>query len=108
MLRSLRKILSEMLGIAKKVEEIKDNQEQDVRMFPLQIQNVLYPQGTSSTHNSSSEISSTPYCLWCWVIVCIFCGFIAFLFIASVFLSLIISLTDRVMEHQCQKIEGEL
>jgi hypothetical protein len=46
--------------------------------------------------------------LWCWVVVCIFCGFIAALFITAVFLSLIISLTESVMEPQCEKIERQL
>jgi hypothetical protein len=57
---------------------------------------------------SSSKKSDNPYCLWCWVVTCIFCGFIAALFIAAVFLSLIISLTDPVMELQCEKIERQL
>jgi hypothetical protein len=42
------------------------------------------------------------------VIICIFCGFIAALFIATVFLSLIISLTDPVLEPQCERIERQL
>jgi hypothetical protein len=42
------------------------------------------------------------------VVICIFCGFVAALFIAAVFLSLNISLMEPIMEPQCEKIERQL
>jgi hypothetical protein len=110
MFHSLKRILAEMLGIAKTVEKIQDNQEHGVEL--LNILSTKQPSvsksTTSSDPSSVSKKSDSPYCLWCWVVVCIFCGFVAALFIAAVFLSLIISLTEPVMEPQCEKIERQL
>jgi hypothetical protein len=99
------------LGIAKTVEKIQDNQEHGVELI-----NILSAKQSSVSKLASSpdasisspKKSDNPYCLWCWIVVCIFCGFIAALFIAAVFLSLIISLTEPVMKPQCEKLERQL
>jgi hypothetical protein len=111
MLISMFRILRETLGIAKAVEKIQDNQEHGVELISIlsaKQSSVSKPTTSSDTPVSPVKKSDNPYCLWCWVVVCIFCGFITALFIAAVFLSLIISLTDPVMEPQCEKIERQL
>jgi hypothetical protein len=111
MFHSLKRILSETFGIAKTVEKIQDNQEHCVELINIlsaKQPSVSKPTSSSDACISLSKKSVNPYCLWCWVIVCIFSGFMAALFIAAVFLSLIISLTDPVMEPQCEKIERQL
>jgi hypothetical protein len=63
---------------------------------------------SSDSTSSSSKKSDSNYCLWCWTIICVFCGFLAAVFIATVFLSLIVSFMEPVMEPQCEKIERQL
>jgi hypothetical protein len=92
MFHYLKKILSETVDIPKGVEKIQDNQEC----------------GENSTTSSSSKKSGSNYCLWCWTIICVFYGFLEAVFIVVVFLSLIISLMEPVMEPQCEKIECQL
>jgi hypothetical protein len=110
MFHSLKRILAETLGIAKTVKKIQDNQEHGVELLNIlsSKQPSVSKPTTSSDPSSVSKRSDNQYCLWCWVVVCIFCGFVAALFIASVFLSLIISLTEPVLEPQCEKIERQL
>jgi hypothetical protein len=110
MFRSLKRILAETLGIAKTVEKIQDNQEHGVELLNIlgSKQPSVSKPTTSSDSSSSPKNSDNQYCLWCWVVVCIFCGFLAALFIAAVFLSLIVFLTEPVMEPQCEKVERQL
>jgi hypothetical protein len=110
MFHSLKRILSETLGIAKTVEKIQDNQEHGVELLNIlsSKQSSVSKPTTSSDSSSISRKSDNQYCLWCWVVVCIFCGFVEALSIATVFLSLIVSLTEPVMEPQCEKIERQL
>jgi hypothetical protein len=110
MFRSLKRILAETLGIAKTVEKIQDNQEHGVELLNIlsSKQSSVSKPTTSSISSSDSKKSDNQYCLWCWVVVCIFCGFKAALFIAAVFLSSIVSLTEPVMEPQSEKIERQL
>jgi hypothetical protein len=94
MFRSLNRILREILGIAKAVEKIQDNQEHGVELLNLlnaKQSSVSKPSTSSDFSDSSVKKSENPFCLWIWIIVCIFCGFLAALFIAAVFLSLMIS-----------------
>jgi hypothetical protein len=110
MFRSLKRILAETLGIAKTVEKIQDNQEHGVELLNIlgSKQPSVSNPTTSSDSSSSPKKSDNQYCLWCWVVVCIFCGFLAALFIAAVFLALIVPLTEPVMEPQCEKVERQL
>jgi hypothetical protein len=135
MFRSLKQILSETLGIAKTVDKIQDNQEHGIELI-----NMLTAKQSSVSRRtfspnlsiSSSGRSDNPYCLWCWIVTCIFCGFLAGLFIATVFSSIVISLIgifcgflaglfiatvfssivisliELVMEPQCEKIKCQL
>ncbi|MDR1945050.1 MAG: hypothetical protein LBQ59_03015, partial [Candidatus Peribacteria bacterium] len=111
MFRYLQKILSETMSVTKGVEKIQENQEQDVELI-----NILSSKHPTNTKPSIStdpnallpKKSDNPYCMWCWVVICIFCGFVVALFIAAVFLSLIISLMVPVIEPQCEKVERQL
>jgi hypothetical protein len=86
-----------MMGIAKTVEKIQDNQEHGVELINML---TIQPPGSKSatpidsTTSSSSKKSDSNYCLWCWAITCVFCGFLAAVFIAAVFLALIILLSS--------------
>jgi hypothetical protein len=109
MLPSLNRILKETLGIAKAVEKIQDNQEHSVELISIlsaKQSSVSKPISSSDSSSCNAKKSDNSYCLWFWVIICIFCGFLAALFIAAVFLSLIISLIDPVLEPE--KIERQL
>jgi hypothetical protein len=111
MFRSLNRILRETLGIAEAVEKIQDNQEHGVELLSIlsaKQPSVSKPSTSSDSSDSSAKKSENPFCLRIWVIICIFCGFLAALFIAAVFLSLMVSLTDPVMEPQCEKIQPQL
>jgi multisubunit Na+/H+ antiporter MnhG subunit len=106
MFRYLRKILSETMSIAKGVEKIQENQEQGVEL--INILSSKHPTNTKPSVSNDQNIllpkkSDNPYCLWCWMVICIFCGFVAALFIAAVFLSLIISLMEPVMNHNVKR-----
>jgi hypothetical protein len=99
------------LGIAKTVGKIQENQEHGVELLNIlsaKQYSVTKPISSSDTSISSSKNSDNPYCLWFWVVTCILCGFMAALFIAAVFIALIISLTDPVLEPQCEKVERQL
>jgi uncharacterized oligopeptide transporter (OPT) family protein len=99
--RSLNRILRETLGIAKAVEKIQDNQEHGVELISIlsaKQSSVTKPVVSSDSSSSNDKKSDNSYCLWVRVVICIFCGFFAALFIAAVFLSLIISLTDPILE----------
>jgi hypothetical protein len=98
------------VDIAKGVEKIQDNQERGVELL-----NILSkqppgskPAVSSDSTSSSSKKSDSNYCIWCWTIICAFCGFLAAVFIAAVFLSLIASFMEPVMEPQSEKIERQL
>jgi hypothetical protein len=111
MFRYLKKILSKTVDTAKGVEKIQDNHEHGVELI-----NMLTKQPPGSkpeahpnpTTSSSSRISDSNYCLWCWTISCVFCGFFVAIFIAAVFISITISLMESVMEPHCGKIEHQL
>jgi hypothetical protein len=68
MFRSLRRLLNEMMGIAKTVEKIQDNQEHGVELI-----NMLTKQppgskpaaSSDATTSSSSKKSDSNYSLWC-------------------------------------------
>jgi uncharacterized membrane protein YvlD (DUF360 family) len=110
MFHYLKKILSETVDIAKGVEKIQDNQEHGIELINMLTKQPpgSKPAAPSDSTFSSSKKSDSNYCLWCWTIVCIFCGFLAAVFIAAVFLSLIASFMEPVMEPQCEKIERQL
>jgi hypothetical protein len=100
MFRYLRKILSETMSITKGVEKIQENQERGVELLSIFSKQPpgSYPAASSVSTPSSSGKSSSNYCLWCWTVTCIVCGFLAAVFIAAVGLSLIISLKEPIME----------
>jgi hypothetical protein len=98
------------MNIAKGVEKIQENQERGVELL-----SIFSKQPASSVHAassnptpSSSVKSNSNYCLWCWTITGIFCGFLAAVFIEAVGLSLIISSKEPIMKPQCIKIEHNL
>jgi hypothetical protein len=99
------------LGIAKAVEKIQNNQEHGVELLSIlgaKQSSVSRPSTSSDSDIPPTKRSENSLCLWDWVVICIFCGFLAALFIAAVFLSLLISVTDPVLEPQCEKIERQL
>jgi hypothetical protein len=111
MFRYLQKILSETMSITKGVEKIQENQEKGVEL--INILSSKHPPNSKPSVSSDPKTplpkkSDNPYCLWCWIVICIFYGCVAALFIAAVFLSLIISLMELVMEPQCEKVECQL
>jgi hypothetical protein len=76
------------MGIARTVEKIQDNQEYGVELMTIltKLPPGSKPAASSdSATSSSSRKSDSNYCLWCWAITCIFCGFLAAVFITAVF-----------------------
>jgi hypothetical protein len=110
MFRYLQKILSETVDFAKGVEKIQDNQERGVEPINMLSKQPPGPKPAASSDSTSSSAkkSDSSYCLWCWTIIYVFCGFLAAVFIAAVFLSLIASFMEPVMEPQCEKLERQL
>jgi hypothetical protein len=100
----LKKILGETVDIPKGVEKIQDKHMSMLTKQPPGPK----PAAPSDSTSSSSKKSDSNYCLWCWTIVGVFCGCLAAVFIAAVFLSLIAFFMEPVMEPQCEKIECEL